>query len=210
MDDRAHAMSLTAVTPEIARRLNIYIDLLGQWRSVTNLISESSFAQVWMRHVADSAQLLAYAPSARRWLDFGSGAGFPGIVIAIQLAGRPGAVVHCIESDRRKSAFLRRVVRATGAPVFVHSARIESIDPKFMGPVDAVTARGLGPLPQVIELANVWIGDGALGIFPCGRSASEQVRALTEASKFEIETFPSRLDADARIVRVRSATQAQQ
>ena len=83
-----------------------------RWRKTTNLIAESTFQSVWTRHIADSAQLLALAPDARRWVDMGSGAGFPGLVIAIQLAGVPGAVVHCIESDRRKCAFLREAVRA--------------------------------------------------------------------------------------------------
>ena len=80
--------------------------------SKTNLIAESTFPSVWTRHIADSAQLLALAPGASRWVDMGSGAGFPGLVIAIQLADVPGAVVHCIESDQRKCAFLREAVRA--------------------------------------------------------------------------------------------------
>ena len=143
-------------------------------------------------------------------LDVGSGAGFPGMVIALQLAELPGAVVHCIESDKRKSAFLSQVARATGAPVFVHPNRIDSIDRRFVGPVDAVTARGLAPLPQVIKFATVWIGDGACGVFLCGRSVHKQVRGMNGASNFEIETFPSRVDADARIVRVRNTNQANQ
>ena len=76
-----------------------FVALLDRWRRKTNLISNSTFASVWTRHIADSAQLLALAPHARRWVDMGSGAGFPGLVIAIQLADVPGAIVHCIESD---------------------------------------------------------------------------------------------------------------
>ena len=93
----------------------IFVELLDRWRHKINLISNSTFPSVWTRHIADSAQLIALAPEAKRWVDMGSGAGFPGLVIAIQLADVPGAIVHCIESDGRKCAFLREAARATGA-----------------------------------------------------------------------------------------------
>ena len=114
-DDRRAALRLVPVSRETEDRLAAFVDLLDRWRQKTNLIANSTFASVWTRHIADSAQLLALAPEARRWVDMGSGAGFPGLVIAIQLAGVPGAVVHCIESDQRKCAFLREAARATGA-----------------------------------------------------------------------------------------------
>ena len=90
----------------------------------------STFASVWTRHIADSAQLLALAPEAKRWVDMGSGAGFPGLVIAIQLADVPGAIVHCIESDRRKCAFLREAARATGAAAAIHPRARRSNRPR--------------------------------------------------------------------------------
>src|SRR5208283_5710867 len=98
--------------------------MLARWRKVTNLISATSFDDVWLRHIADSAQLLDLAPHAKRWVDLGSGAGLPGMVLAICLAGQPGAEVHLIESDQRKCAFLREVARSTGAPARIHCARI--------------------------------------------------------------------------------------
>ena len=111
-DDRAAALAFIGADSRMEARLDTYVDLLARWRKATNLISESAFSQVWARHIADSAQLLAFAPLARRWVDLGSGAGFPGMVIAIQLAEIEGAEVHCIESDQRKCAFLRAVARA--------------------------------------------------------------------------------------------------
>ena len=96
--DRLEALALVPLPPETQTRLALYVDLLDRWRQVTNLISEASFAAVWTRHIADSAQLLALAPHARRWVDMGSGAGFPGLVIAIQLADVPGARVHCLKA----------------------------------------------------------------------------------------------------------------
>lgn len=206
--DRALALALVPLAPEAEARLAAYVNLLARWRTVTNLISEASFAEVWTRHIADSAQLLALAPHARRWVDLGSGAGFPGMVIAIQLADVPGARVHCIESDRRKCAFLREVARAAGAPAEIHAARIESIDPQALAPVDAVTARALAPLPRLIEFAKVWIAHGAVGVFPRGRSAEAQLETNPAAQDLAIDLVASKLDPEAAILRVRSASKA--
>jgi len=206
--DRHRAFALVPLSPETEARLAVYVDLLARWRKATNLISEASFAEVWTRHIADSAQLLALAPHARRWVDMGSGAGFPGMVIAIQLADVAGARVHCIESDRRKCAFLREVARAAGAPAEIHAARIESIDPQALAPVDAVTARALAPLPRLIEFAKVWIAHGAVGVFPRGRSAEAQLETHPAAPGLAIDLVASKLDPEAAIVRVRSAPKA--
>ncbi|MGO4873007.1 MAG: 16S rRNA (guanine(527)-N(7))-methyltransferase RsmG [Roseiarcus sp.] len=207
-DDRTKALALVPVPPETEARLAVYVDLLGRWRKVTNLVSETSFAEVWTRHIADSAQLLALAPHARRWVDIGSGAGFPGMVIAIQLADVAGARVHCIESDRRKCAFLRDVARATGAPAEIHPVRIESIDPQTLAPVDAVTARACAPLPRLVEFARVWIVQGAVGVFPRGRSAEAQLDTYPAAPDLAIDFVASKLDPEAAILRVRSALKA--
>ncbi len=206
--DRAKALALVPVPPETEARLAVYVDLLARWRKVTNLISEASFAEVWTRHIADSAQLLALAPHAQRWVDMGSGAGFPGMVIAIQLADVAGARVHCLESDQRKCAFLREVARATGAPAEIHAIRIESIDPESLAPVDAVTARALAPLPRLLEFAKVWIAQGAVGVFPRGRSAEAQLETTPAAQDFAIEFVASKLDPEAVILRLRSASKA--
>jgi 16S rRNA (guanine527-N7)-methyltransferase len=206
--DRARALSLVPVPPETEARLARFVDLLDRWRSVTNLISEASFAEVWTRHVADSAQLLALAPEARRWLDLGSGAGFPGLVLAIQLADQPGARVHCVESDRRKCAFLREAARATGAPAAIHPFRVEALDPDSLGPVDAVVARAFAPLPSILEFATVWIGRGAIGVFPRGRSADAQLEALPPPPDLAIEAVASKIDPEAAILRVRAVPKA--
>src|SRR5271170_1253152 len=155
--DRREAQRLVPVSRETGDRLAAYVDLLARWRKTTNLIAESTFPSVWTRHIADSAQLLALAPTARRRIDMGSGAGFPGLVIAIQLADVPGAVVHCIESDQRKCAFLREAVRATGVAAAIHPVRVEAIEVASLGAVDAVTARAFAPLPLTLKLARTWI-----------------------------------------------------
>jgi 16S rRNA (guanine527-N7)-methyltransferase len=201
--DRIAALRVAPVSRETEERLAVLVDLLARWRTMTNLISEASFASVWTRHIADTAQILGLAPNARRWVDMGSGAGFPGLVIAIQLAGVPGAVVHLIESDRRKCAFLREAARATGAAAQIHAERVESVDAAHLGPVDAITARAFAPLPLTIKLAKVWLEQGATGVFPRGRSGQDQLEALDLDPTYRVQVLPSAVDAEAAILRIR-------
>jgi 16S rRNA (guanine527-N7)-methyltransferase len=201
--DREAALRLIPVSRETEERLAAFVDLLDRWRHKTNLISDSTFASVWTRHIADCAQLIALAPEARRWLDMGSGAGFPGLVIAIQLASVPGAIVHCVDSDQRKCAFLRQAARATGAAAAIHCARVEAIEPETLGPVDAVTARAFAPLPLALKLARPWIERGATAVFPRGESARDQVAALPEARAYAIEALQSVVNPKAAILRIR-------
>jgi 16S rRNA (guanine527-N7)-methyltransferase len=133
----------------------------------------------------------------------GSGAGFPGLVIAIQLADVPGAIVHCIESDGRKCAFLREAARATGAAAAIHPVRVEAIEPESLGTVDAVTARAFAPLPLTLKLARPWIERGAIAVFPRGESAKDQIAASPEAWTHAIETLQSVVNPRAAILRIR-------
>jgi 16S rRNA (guanine527-N7)-methyltransferase len=196
-------LRLVPVSRETEARFAAFAALLDKWRRKTNLIADSTFASVWTRHIADSAQLPALAPHARRWVDMGSGAGFPGLVIAIQLAEAPGAMVHCIESDTRKCAFLREAARATGAAAQIHPVRVEAIDPDSLGPVDAVTARAFAPLPLTLKLARPWMERGAVAVFPRGESARDQIAALPEARLYAIETMSSVVNPKAAILRIR-------
>jgi 16S rRNA (guanine527-N7)-methyltransferase len=208
--DRNQALRLVPVSRETERRLAIYVDLLSRWRRVTNLISEASFAAVWTRHIADSAQLLGLVPNARRWVDLGSGAGFPGMVLAIQLADQPDAIVHMIESDQRKGAFIRAVARETGAAAQVHGLRIESVAPESLLPVDAVTARALAPLPLLLDFAKVWLAEGAVGVFPRGRTTDAQIRDHPRPDALRFETVSSKIDPQTGILIVRRRESAQQ
>ena len=202
-DDRADALALVPVSRETERRLALYVDLLSRWSAITDLIAPASFQHVWTRHIADSAQLLALAPNARRWVDLGTGAGFPGLVLAIQLADTPGAKVHLIESDKRKCAFLREVARETGAPANVHPVRAESPEAQGLTSVDAVTARAFAPLPRLMDFAKVFLAQGAVGIFPRGRSVESQIGDLSEGASFAIEARASRVAPEASILIVR-------
>src|SRR5688572_2312483 len=117
--DRARAFELTPVSRETSRRLDLFVEVLLQWQQKTNLIGASTIPHLWTRHIADSLQLLPLAPTARRWIDLGSGAGFPGLVIAAALADETGTEVHLVESNSKKAAFLREAARRIGAPAIV-------------------------------------------------------------------------------------------
>src|SRR5580698_6080852 len=122
--DRDRALALTPVSRETSDRLDRFVDQLLIWQQRINLIAPSTIPVLWTRHIADSLQLLALAPGAKIWADFGSGAGFPGLVLACALAETPGALVHLVESNSKKAAFLREAVRATGAPAKIHAVRV--------------------------------------------------------------------------------------
>jgi 16S rRNA (guanine527-N7)-methyltransferase len=124
------------------------------------------------------------------------------MVIAIQLAEIRGAEIHCIESDQRKCAFLREVARATAAPAHIHATRIETVDPTMLESMDAVTSRALAPLPRLVDLAHPWLTRRAIGIFPRGRSEASSAESSSDASEFQFESLPNKLDRGARIVRV--------
>ncbi len=132
---------LAALPDDVGRRLRIYADLLVRWQPTINLVAPSTLPDLWSRHIADSLQTQAAVPNARRWVDLGSGGGFPGLVTAIALADRPEASVQLVESDKRKCAFLRTVSRETGACATIHAVRIEAFVPLHGDPVDAVSAR---------------------------------------------------------------------
>ena len=194
---------LPPVSRETTARLETFVAGLARWRHITNLIAENSFADVWTRHIADCQQLLPLAPDAKTWLDMGSGAGFPGLVIAIHLADTPGTQVHLVESDQRKCAFLREIARSAGAPAHVHAVRMESLRREHLPRIEAVTARAFAPLPETLSRARPWLEAGAIGIFPRGRTGKAQLRELSDAAEFSFDSIASKLDPIATILRVR-------
>src|SRR5690349_4843510 len=146
--DRDRALALTPVSPEVAGRLDKFVERLLQTQEHTNLIAPSTIPTIWTRHIADSLQLLKLATDAKIWMDFGSGAGFPGLVIAAALADVRGASVHLIESTKKKAAFLSDAARHIGASVKVHPVRIEDFVNNATPRPDVVTARALAPLDK--------------------------------------------------------------
>lgn len=153
-------LSGISVSRETWDRLEAYVSLLRKWQPAQNLVSPGTLGEIWIRHVADSLQLMPLIASAGVVLDLGSGAGFPGMVLAIAAAGLPAQerfVVHLCESNKRKAAFLRTVSRECGVRVTVHDERAESVL-AYLGTIgqlpNVVTARALAPLERLLGLAE--------------------------------------------------------
>lgn len=204
--DRTKALELVPVSREIAARLDRFVELFLEWQARTNLIASSTIPIIWTRHIADSLQLLAIAPEAKRWVDLGSGGGFPGLIIAVALSGQPDAQVHLVESTNKKANFLRAAANHLDAPATVYPVRIEQFEETFDEAVDAVCARALAPMEKLLGLAYPLLKRGAQGIFPKGQDVDAE---LTQASKYwniEAETVPSRTDPRGRIVVVHAVS----
>jgi 16S rRNA (guanine527-N7)-methyltransferase len=202
--DRARALLLTPVSRETTARLDRLVEHLLAWQRRTNLVAASTIPQIWTRHIADSLQLLPLAPQARRFVDLGSGAGFPGLVIAAALADEPGAEVHLVESNNKKATFLREAARHIGVSAIVHAVRIEDFGKTFKGQPDVVMARALAPLDALLRLAYPLLKTGARGLFLKGQDVEAE---LTQASKYwtiAAELVPSRTNPLSRIVVIRS------
>jgi 16S rRNA (guanine527-N7)-methyltransferase len=191
------------VSRETQEKLELLEGELRRWQAIKNLVGPATLDQIWDRHIVDSLQLLELAPDAKIWVDLGSGAGFPGLVLAIAGQER-GLNVHLVESNSRKCSFLRHVARLTGSTVTVHAARLETVIPNFIGKADVVSARALASLTQLLEWTEPMLKAGTIGLFPKGRDAESE---LTEARKrwtFEADILPSRTDSEARILRITS------
>jgi 16S rRNA (guanine527-N7)-methyltransferase len=193
------------VPRETIHRLTCFAELLAHWQKRTNLVAPSTLLTLWSRHFADSAQLTTLAPNARLWLDLGSGAGFPGLVIAILKTGTPDFRMHLVESNRKKCAFLAEVARATKAPVDIHAMRIEDLaeSANRLAP-DVVSARALAPLPRLFELAAPFFTADTRGLFLKGREAEAEVDEARREWDSTARFVPSLTAQNSHIVEVTS------
>ncbi|MAJ62768.1 MAG: 16S rRNA (guanine(527)-N(7))-methyltransferase RsmG [Alphaproteobacteria bacterium] len=178
--------------------LAAYAALLKKWQPRINLVGPKTLPEMWVRHFQDSAQLLPYLPDGpARLVDFGSGAGFPGLVIACL---RPDLDVHLIESDQRKCAFLRSVAQETGAKVTIHTDRIESLDSLK---ADVVTARALASLDKLLTYTQPHLAESGFCIFLKGQNVDAELTEATKCWNFEVETHASETDRAARVIVLR-------
>lgn len=189
--DRQRALQLINVSRETLARLDRFIELLLQWQAKTNLVASSELSRIWTRHIADSLQLSPLAPTAKIWVDLGSGGGFPAIPIACAFTETPGAKVHLVESNAKKAAFLREAIRVTGAPGVVHQMRIEDCGDGFGDKVDVVSARALAPLTMLCDYAAPFIAQGAVGLFLKGQDVEAELTKATKYWNIEAERVPS-------------------
>jgi 16S rRNA (guanine527-N7)-methyltransferase len=186
--DAAGFASIVSVSRETLARLEAYAELLVRWSARINLVGRDTLANLWRRHMLDSAQLRAFVPeTALSLIDLGSGAGFPGLVLAI--LGVPQ--VELVEADARKAAFLREAARVTAADVVIRACRIAAIPPH---PVDIVTARALAPLDRLLDLARSFIGSQTLCLFPKGERWAEELTLARKAWTIDVSMHDSIAD----------------
>lgn len=193
------------VSRETLDRLKVYESLVRQWQPAVNLVAPATLDHLWGRHFADSAQLLNHIPpDARELVDLGSGAGFPGMVMAILLA--ENRLVRCwlVEADQRKAAFLREVARQTGIAVDIVVSRIENAETQAMiGTPDVVTARALAPLGRLFPLVKPYFGARSTGLFPKGRDVQRELDEVRAHWHFDLQMIESATDARGQIAIVR-------
>lgn len=190
------------ISHEVQEKLEIYRMLLLKWQRAINLVSPYTMEDAWVRHFADSAQLLDLIEGGKKTLvDLGSGAGFPGLVLGIL---RPELEIHLIESDERKCQFLKTVSRETGVQVFVHSARIAEVV-QVLSP-DVVTARALAELKTLLDYVSVWAAASPdlACVFLKGERAASEIEKARDFYSFVLEVFPSKTAPKAEILRLKN------
>lgn len=189
------------VSRETSERLKTLAALLVKWNPRINLVSKSTISDLWSRHILDSAQVLELAPAnTDHWVDIGSGGGFPGLVVAL-MANEPYAPkkVTLIESDQRKCAFLRTVLRETNVEATVLTKRIEQADPQD---ATVLSARALADLSLLNEFAERHLSKNGLALFPKGANWQKEVAAAKESWSFQVDAVQSKTEPQAVILKI--------
>ena len=188
-----HSSELNDVPRETLDR---FAALLLRWNRTVNLISAKDESLLWDRHIGDSLQLATLmVPRPDRAIDLGSGAGFPGLILALAT----GVPFDLIEADKRKAAFLLEAARITEAPVQVHAARIEAVQ---IPPAPLITARALAPLPKLLSLAAPLLSPGGTCLFLKGANAKAELTHAATQWHMQVRSVPSRTIPDACILRI--------
>lgn len=187
------------VSRETLDRLKVYQGLLEQWQKKLNLVSNSTVSVAWERHFLDSYQLLSHLPlNPISLIDLGSGAGFPGLVLAIL---RPeDLTVTLVESDFKKCIFLENVSRETKSKVTILQSRIESLANSLL--FDVITARALAPLPLLLTYAFPLMKENSMGLFLKGKDVEKEIEAAQKNWRFDLEIYPSLTDSKASILKI--------
>jgi len=186
----------TDVSRETLDRLEIYEERLKKWNRAINLVAKPTLEHIWTRHFLDSAQLLDHVPTGTKtWIDLGSGAGFPGLVVAIL---RPNISVTLVESDRRKSVFLSETARATSTEISVLCERAESIDIK----ANIISARALAPLSDLLELAEPLLSQQGICLLLKGENVENELTEANQLWHIDHEQFDSRADPRGTILSI--------
>jgi 16S rRNA (guanine527-N7)-methyltransferase len=195
----------TGASPRAVEDMERYRALLADWSGRMNLVGPSALEAFWPRHALDCAQLLALAPEAKQWLDVGSGAGLPGVVLAILARDKPGMTVQLVDSIGKRAVFLRTVVEALDLPATVHHGRIETVK---VAPPDVLTARAVAPLDRLLDLTQAYLKRGAVGLFHKGRNLDAEMAEALQTWRFDSTVFPSVSDPSGRILKLWSLRRA--
>jgi len=191
------------VSRETMERLEIFEALLGKWNTRINLVSRNSFDELWTRHIVDSAQVFQAAPLGKKWVDLGSGGGFPGLIVAIlALDQHPETVVTMIESDQRKAAFLRTAARETGVACQVLSERIELAIPQQ---ANTISARALADLSDLLVFSERHLANDGTALFPKGVTWKKELEAAQLRWRFDIDVIESWTMPGAAILKITGA-----
>jgi 16S rRNA (guanine527-N7)-methyltransferase len=187
---------MTDVSRETRARLDTYLALLAKWQAKINLVASDTLKDAEVRHIQDSLQLLPHIVGARTLVDLGSGAGFPGLALAL---ARPDLAVHLVESDAKKCTFMQAVSRETHVPVTIHTSRIEALPPFA---ADVITARALAPLADLLAMALPYVSINPLCqlIFLKGERWVDEVAAAQKTYHFDVQDIPSLTNPAARIL----------
>lgn len=189
------------VSRETQDKLDHYLALLHKWQKKINLVSNATLQDAMMRHFQDSAQLLDYMPeNTKTMMDWGSGAGFPGLVLAIL---RPDINVHLVESDQRKCAFLKTVSRETELQnTTIHNLRIENLDGSIVP--DLITARALSSLKKLLDYALVYQDAQPTLLFLKGEAIMQEMEEARKVYQFDDKLYPSVTSPEAQIIEISS------
>jgi len=201
MSGRADLSEIYPVSRETERRLALYVERLEAWQKKTNLVASSTLEDIWDRHIADSLQCMALEPQAKHWLDLGSGGGFPGMVIAAELADREDSSVHLIESNQKKASFLRQANRQMKAKAEVICCRIEEAPAVNPAPT-IVTARALAELPLLLKLSAPWLMAGTTGLFHKGQDFQRELSLCDGLWSFDLVIHESRILPESVILEI--------
>ena len=195
------------VSRETIDRLKVLEKLVLKWSKTINLISRGDQHKIWERHIVDSLQIYPLLPKyIKNYVDFGSGGGFPGFVLSILLnAADLQTSIHLVESDKRKSAFLRTVNRELSLNVRVYGSRIEGLK---LQQVDVITARALAPLDILLGLSSLHINKNTICIFPKGKNWKKEVKKAQKQWKFDLEVIKSKTQVGAVVLKVGSISSA--
>jgi len=197
--------SIQKIVPTVSRetveKLIAFEELFRKWSTAINLASPSTLADLWNRHILDSAQVFPLAADSKRWLDLGSGGGFPGIVTACFLAERKDASIDLVESAGKKAAFLRTAAGHVSVPARVHASRIEAMWDQIEAP-EVVTARALASLNLLFELTEPWLTNGSKALFQKGRDYQREIDESRVGWSFDLVQHESAIDNHSVILEI--------